>query len=648
VSGIGLAPTPVSRRAHEALEPVLTPEERRDLAWRLGGVLAAGALLLAGLAHRALGGPPEVSGLILGAGALIAAGPVLAAGIRGFWRGDPNAMVDQLVSVALLAALAGGEFETAILIPLLLALGHFLEERSVLGARAAIEGLKQLRTTTASRLTGEGEVTVPVEHLTPGDRIAIRPGEAVPADGRVLRGASAVDQSAMTGEAVPDEVAPGSPVFAGTVNLSGVLEVEVTAVAEATALGRIVSLLREAEQAKAPIVQVIERHAHYYLPGMLALAAAVLAYTQELGRAVAVLVVSCPCALVLASPSAMTAALAVAARLGVLVKSARFLEALGDVDTLVLDKTGTVTIGRLEVVGVGDLAGLGEDGVLTEAARCAAGSRHPVSRAIVAAAGTGKVEDLALGEEVPGRGVLRRDAGSLLRLGSAAWLRDVGIDVPVEPEHAGPLVWLARDRDVLGVVLLADRPRPESGEAVAALRRLGVSRAILLTGDRPETASDLGRELGLDAVFARCLPETKLAIVEREKSTDGRIVMVVGDGVNDALALRRADVGVAMGAMGSAVAVSSADIALMSNDLRRLADTMRLARATRRTIHENVGLALGSTLLMLALAAAGLVGPIAAAVVQNLGSVLVVLNSGRLLRFAPAGDAGLTADGRSR
>jgi Cd2+/Zn2+-exporting ATPase/Cu+-exporting ATPase len=648
VSGIGLAPTPVSRRAHEVLEPVLTPEERRDLAWRLGGVLAAGALLLAGLAHRALGGPPEVSGLILGAGALVAAGPVLAAGVRGFWRGDPNAMVDQLVSVALLAALAGGEFETAILIPLLLALGHFLEERSVLGARAAIEGLKQLRTTTAARLTGEGEVTVPVEDLTPGDRIAIRPGEAVPADGRVLRGASAVDQSPMTGEAVPEEVIPGSPVFAGTVNLSGVLEVEVTAVAEATALGRIVSLLREAERAKAPIVQVIERHAHYYLPGMLALAAAVLAYTQELGRAVAILVVSCPCALVLASPSAMTAALAVAARLGVLVKSARFLEALGDVDTLVLDKTGTVTIGRLEVVGVHDLAGLGEDGVLTEAATCAAGSRHPVSRAIVAAAGTGKVKDLALSEEVPGRGVLRRDDGSLLRLGSAAWLREVGIEVPAEPEHTGPLVWLARDRDVLGVVLLADRPRRESGEAVAALRRLGVSRAILLTGDRPETASDVGRELGLDAVFARCLPETKLAIVEREKATDGRTVMVVGDGVNDALALRRADVGVAMGAMGSAVAVSSADIALMSNDLRRLADTMRLARATRRTIHENVGLALGSTLLMLALAAAGLLGPIAAAVVQNLGSVLVVLNSGRLLRFAPAGDAGLTADGRSR
>jgi cation-transporting P-type ATPase C len=262
-----------------------------------------------------------------------------------------------------------------------------------------------------------------------------------------------------------------------------------------------------------------------------------------------------------------------------------------------------------------------------------------VSQAIVTAAGVRKVEDLALSEEAPGRGVLRREDGSLIRLGSAGWLREVGIDVPAEPEHGGPLVWLARDRQVVGVVLLADRPRPESGEAVAALRRLGVSRAILLTGDRPETASELGRELGLDAVFARCLPETKLKIVEREKVTDGRTVMVVGDGVNDALALRRADVGVAMGAMGSAVAVSSADIALMSNDLRRLAETMRLARATRRTIHENVGLALGSSLLMLALAAAGYVGPVAAALVQNLGGVLVVLNSGRLLRFAPGDDA---------
>jgi Zn2+/Cd2+-exporting ATPase len=630
---LGADTASASRRAREAFELALTPVEQKRLSRRLGGTLAAGSLLLAGLAHRwLLGGAPEVTGLILAVGALVAVAPVLVSGLRGLMSGDPNATVDQLVGLALLAATTTGQFETAILIPLLMQIGHFLEERSVLGARAAIEGLKRLRAATAWRLSTDGEVAVPVEDLLPGDRLVVRPGEALPADGRVLRGLSAVDQSTLTGESVPEEVVPGSAVFAGTLNLSGVLEVEVTAVAEATAIGRIVELLQAAEQAKTPVVRAVERYAHHYLPAVLLVATAVLVLTGDLGRAIAVLVVSCPCALVLASPSAMTAALAVAARLGVLVKSTRFVEVLSDVDTLILDKTGTVTTGHLEVVEVRPIQATSEDAVLAEAGRCAQGSRHPIARAVAVAAGVLKAGEITPTEEVPGRGLLRRDNGSLVRLGSAGWLREAGLLVPPEPAHTGPLVWVARDDRVLGVLLLADRPRPESRAALAALRVLGVDRILLITGDHAEAAHAVAEKLGVDGVYARCLPETKLEIVEREKA-EGRLIMVVGDGVNDALALRRADVGVAMGAMGSAVAVSSADVALMSNDLGRLPQTFRLARRTRRTISQNILIAAGSTVAMLALAALGAVGPIAAALVQNVGTVLVVLNSGRLLRF---------------
>jgi Cd2+/Zn2+-exporting ATPase/Cu+-exporting ATPase len=625
---------PLSGQLGETTESALTAVERRRIARRLGGALAAGTLLAAGLVHRRLvPGQEAITALLFAVGAVLAMAPVVWAGARGFLARDPDATVDQLVSAALLAAFAAGEFETAILIPLVLEIGHFFEERSILGARVAIEGLKTLRPSRASRLGPLGEEVVPVEQLSRGDHVVVRPGETFPADGRVIRGTSAVDQGTMTGEAVAEEVRPGSRVFAGSANLSGVLELEVTELAEATALGRIVELLREAERSKAPIVRLIEQYTAYYLPAVLLAAGAVLVSTQDLTRAIALLVVSCPCALVLASPSAMTAALAVASRLGILIKNTRFLEVLGDIDTLILDKTGTVTTGRLEVVGVHALGGETFDTVLHEAALCAVGSRHPVSRAILAAAGDADTRAADAIEEAPGRGVAARRNGAVVRLGSAAWLREFGLELPDGlPPHPGPLVWVARDRRVLGVVLLADRPRPGSREAILALRRAGIARTVLMTGDRADVAEPIARELGVDECLAGCLPEAKLAVVEREK-VKGHRVMVVGDGVNDALALDHADVGVAMGAMGSDVAVQSADVALMGTDLCHLPQIIRLARATRTVVNQNVLFAIGSSLAVMALAGLGMVSPVVGAVVQNVGTFAVVVNSARLLRF---------------
>jgi Cd2+/Zn2+-exporting ATPase len=647
MTALAVRPRPLSGRLRETIESALTPDERRRMARRLGGALAAGVLLAAGLAHRRLvPGQEEIGALLLAAGAVLAIAPVLRAGVRGFLARDPDSTVEQLVSVALLAAFAAGEFETAILIPLVMEIGHFFEERSILGARAAIEGLKTLRPSTAARLGPRGEEEVPMDRLSPGDHIVVRPGEAFPADGRVVRGTSAVDQSTMTGEAVAEEVSRGSRVFAGTVNLSGVLAVEVTDLAEATALGRIVELLRAAERSKAPIVRLIEQYTAYYLPAVLLAAGAVLALSQDLTRAIAILVVSCPCALVLASPSAMTAALAVASRLGILIKSTRFLEALGDIDTIILDKTGTVTMGRLEVVAVWPLAERTSDEVLQEAAVCAVGSRHPVSRAILAAVGGMDAGEADAIEEAPGRGVAARRNGAVVRLGSAAWLRESGLELPDGPlPHPGPVVWVARDRQVLGVVLLADRPRPGSREAIEAVRAAGVARTLLMTGDRADVAEPIARELGVDECLAGCLPEAKLAIVEREK-TSGRRVMVVGDGVNDALALDRAHVGVAMGAMGSDVAVQSADVALMGTDLRHLSQMIRLAQQTRAVVNQNVLIAIGSSLVIMTLAGLGLISPVVGAVVQNVGTFIVVVNSARLLRFdAPESRSDLSTDG---
>jgi Cd2+/Zn2+-exporting ATPase/Cu+-exporting ATPase len=621
---------PPHLKAH--LETELSPAERRRLGLRLIGLLLPASLLVIGLLHRRLmPADADVAALILGLGAVIAVLPVLRSALEGLRSSDPRLSLDQLVALALLASLATGEFVTAILVPLLMSAGHFLEERSVRGARAAIDGLKKLKPNRATLETPDGEREVGAESLRAGDTVVVRPGDVFPADGTVTHGTSAVDQSSMTGESVAEEVAHGSQVFAGTVNLSGFLKVKVTGVAEHTALGRILELLHDAEHSEAPIMQVIERYARVYLPAVLVLAAAMLVFTQDLTRAITILVVSCPCALVLASPSAMTAALAVAARLGVLIKSTRFLEALGDVDTLLLDKTGTVTMGRLDVVAVHPHGTHTEDDVLSAAAACAFGSRHPVSRAVVMAAEKIEFEEAEAVEEVHGRGMVARENGRVLRLGSARWLEEEGLRLPSRPEHLGPVVWVARESTVLGHIRLADRPREGSRAALERVRGLGVKRAVLMTGDRRAVAEAVAADLGFDEVRSECLPEEKSAQVDREQAA-GRTVMMVGDGVNDALALSRARVGIAMGAMGSAVAVESADIALMSNDLERLPEMIRLSQRTRLTIHQNVLIAIATSLGMMAIASLGLITPAAGAAVHNVGSFIVVFNSARLLR----------------
>jgi len=656
IKSIGTSSTPATDRLHESTETVLTREEKGNIAKRLGAALAATGCLIVGSLYSALiPDQKDIADLVLLVGSLIAALPVLRSAIDGLRSrpcqihehehdshfgdsacacGDSRSVMDQLVSIAVIASIVTGEYSTAILVPLLMAISHFLEERSVVGAHAAIEGLKRLRATTATVAKPDGsEETVSLEALTLGDRIIVRPGEILPADGKVIEGYSAVDQSAVTGEASPEDVDPGSSVFAGTTNVSGLLTVEVTGLGDKTAIGRVTEMLRQAEQSKAPITQILERYAGFYLPFVLIVAVAVVLLTRDMSRAVAVLVVACPCAMVISGSTAMIAALAAASRSGILIKNTKFLEALSDVRTLILDKTGTVTLGQLDLVGVHLTDGVTQEELLSHAAVCAQGSRHPISRAIAKEAEHRAMPISAIQDmrEFPGKGVEVRSNGDILRMGNAMWLeisRDQALGIS---HHTGPVVWLSRNGSPVGAILLADRPRPESRGTVEALRKMGIDRVLLLTGDREEVARETAAFLEVDEYRSELLPVDKLKFVESEASKGHRI-MVVGDGINDALALARADVGVAMGAMGSDIAIQSADIALMTNDIRRLSTSMRLAQLTRATININVAVGALSAATMIVLASTGYVGAVWGVFLHNISAAAVVINSARILR----------------
>ncbi|MEM9943009.1 MAG: cation-translocating P-type ATPase [Planctomycetota bacterium] len=473
--------------------------------------------------------------------------------------------------------------------------------------------------------------------MKPGDIVIIRPGETVPADGEVIDGFSAIDQSTITGESTPQDVGPGATLFAGTVNHNGLLRVKVTSSGNASTLGKILDLLHEAEQSKTEVLRLIEGYAKYFVLGVLLIAGISLFLSRDISRAIAVLVVGCPGPFILAGPAAMVAALAAATRKGILIKNAKFLEKLTEVDAVIFDKTGTVTQGKLQVIALA--AHDSEDSELLRAAAvCAGASQHPVSRAITNFAKEQTTADAltpAKAHELPGRGVTVETDEKQFLLGRRSWLVESGFDLPQDPDHAGPIVWVAtRQGDVhksLGAVLLADEARQDAKQVITNLKQMGVMRTTLLTGDRFPVARKVATDVGLDHVVADVLPGHKREVVRAERRAGYR-VMVVGDGVNDAPALAESDIGTAMGAAGAEIALHSADVVLMTEQLDRLPFAVNLARRTRKTIHQNVIVGVGLTVMMLALASAGAISPIAGAVVQNVGELFVIVNSAALLR----------------
>jgi Cd2+/Zn2+-exporting ATPase len=619
----------------------LATDERRRISSRLGaGLVGIGLLALGSLLVRLEPDQWQIGELCSGIAAAIVGIPTLVSGVQGIVTGDTRRATDQLVAIAVLAAAASGQFVTATLIPLFLELGRLFEERSSLGARAAIDGIRSLTARQAVRWRNGTEERVDPDTLRVGEEVLVRPGERIAVDGTVLEGRSAVDQSAITGESVYEDVGPGSPVFAGTVALDGLLTIQVRGAGVDTVLGRVVELLAEVERTSVPVLRLFEQRAGVWLPLVLTVAATTLFFTENLSRAIAVLVVATPTALVVAGPAAVVAAMTVATRLRILIKSADFLERASEVDTLILDKTGTVTVGAPTVTQTRPMLGVPEEELLSVAASCGFGSLHPVSRAVVAEASARGIiskppQDL---EEKPGLGVVALVEGRRAILGRRELLVDFGIAVGSEDNSDTSQVWVAYAGRSLGSFVLRDQPRAEAREALTAMRALGINRFVLLTGDRAAVAQEVGAALGMDDIVAEVLPAQKLEVVRAEQSA-GRTVMMIGDGVNDAPALGGADVGVAIGAELNEIALGGADVALLGTDLRRLPRLIGLADITRRIIGENVWLAFGLSVFLIILAARGTLNPLTGALCQSAIVLVIVANSARILRFGKSSSA---------
>jgi Zn2+/Cd2+-exporting ATPase len=621
--------------------PLMDRAERFLLGLRLTLALAALCLLVvAGGIRLFLPTLRGISDLVAGVGAALVAIPVFSEAWGSLRHPSLHGITDRLVALALIAAWATGDLMTAAFLPIIMTIGHVLEERSMLGSQEAIKALGRLTEADSRRLNADGSLhMVSTNQLRIGDLIELRAGERLPADGIVRRGASSLDLASLTGESVPVEVHEGDTALAGAMNIDGLLHVELTRVGENTTLGRIIALMREAENAKPPVTRLLDRYAGQYMALVLLVAAGVWLITGNVPAMLAVLVASCPCALVLAAPATAVAAIAVAARHGILIKGSAFLEHLADVTAVVFDKTGTITTGDLHLAEVITAPGVDPEHLRRMAASLGATSNHPLSRAAVAEVPKAQRYLIDQAREMGGFGVTGTHAGLIVALGRVDLFERLNIVVPNPPPHNGPIAGVSQGSQFLGWLLFHDQLRVSAEPAVRDLKGLGIERIMLLTGDRAAVANQVAAQVGIDTVNSEMLPEEKMGYVMQEINLGYR-PMVVGDGINDSLALRAGAVGVAMGAQGADVAMASADLALMTNDLRRLGTCVRLSRLCRRTIYQNVAIGLGFTFVLTALAAAGVLGleaPIIAALLHNVSTFLGIGNAGRLLLFDETG-----------
>ncbi len=631
-------PPPVLSDTPSQPGALLERAERLVLGLRLSLALAALCLLVVAYGMWfLLPAQAGVAELVAGLAAALVAVPVFVEAWASLRHPSLHGITDRLVALALIAAWATGDLMTAALLPIVMTLGHILEERSMLGSHEAVRALTRLTQVESRRLLADGSVEQVESHqLRVGDLIELRAGERVPADGIVRRGQSSLDLASLTGESVPVEVSEGHQVIAGAINIDGLLKLELTRVGDESTVGRIIALMREAENAKPPVTRLLDRYAGQYMALVLMVAAGVWLITGNVPAMLAVLVASCPCALVLAAPATAVAAIAVAARHGILIKGSAFLEHLSDVSSVIFDKTGTITTGELRLAEVRPAPGVDPDWLQRVGASLGAASNHPLSRAVAASVPKERRPSLEDTRELGGFGVTGQHEGKVAALGRLDLFERLGISVTPPPVHSGPIAGVSLDGQFLGWLLFFDQLRSTAGVAVQDLKGLGIEHMVLLTGDRLAVANQVAAEIGLNDVYAEMLPEQKMDRVMQEIRM-GHRPMVVGDGINDTLALRAGAVGVAMGAQGSGdVALASADLALMTNDLRRLGTCIRLSRRCRRTIYVNVGIGVGFTFGLIVLSAAGVLGieaPIIAALLHNLSTFLGLGNAGRLLLF---------------
>ncbi len=570
-------------------------------------------------------------------GAVILGYPIVWTAIKDVRRG--NLGINELVAVAILAAFATSDYKTAGVVAFFMLLGEIIETRTAEGARESIESLIKLTPTKARRISKAGEEDVPASQLAIGDVIRIRPGDNVAADGVIVTGQGSFNQATITGESLPVDKKPGDEVFAGTQNLTGVLEVRVSRAGQDTTLGRVRELILAAEKTKLPIMKIVDQYMGFYTPLVLVIEALVWAFTRNLNNVISVLIFSCPCAFILATPTAMVAALSAAARLGILIKNVADIEAAAHINAFIFDKTGTLTKGELAVNRLSPIGDVKPAELLRVAATAEKYSNHPTAKALVNLASEAGVPlpEPADFAETAGRGVKARVDGALVLVGRAQWLKDHGVQedllkhVDLSETEGWSLIFVSRDGKAIGWVGLQDQTRPEAAASLRELKETGVRRIAMVSGDRQPVAARVAREIGCEEAQGECLPQTKVEFVRGVRAR-GYKVAVVGDGVNDAPALAAGDLGIAMGAAGSEVAIHSATIALMNNDLRRLPFLMKLSRNTRSVINQNFLFGIVFIIGGMTLSAMSYVPPVLAAAMHTAGSLIVVFNSARLVR----------------
>ena len=547
-----------------------------------------------------------------------------------------------LVSTAIAASVAIGEIFAAGEIAFIMAIGEILEDITVNRAKKGISQLIKLSPQQGRKIIKENEKTtekiVPIEEIYKDDILRVLPGEIIPVDGKIIFGNSSVDQSIMTGESLPIDKTIGDEVFCGTVNCDGSIDIIATKIGEDSSLQKLIRMVKEAEENKAPMQRIVDKWAGWLVPAALIIAIAAYFITSDIIRAVTVLVVFCPCALALATPTSIMAAVGQAAKNGVLIKSGEALEKMGKVNCIAFDKTGTLTFGKLKISDIITTSSATENELLKLACSSEKRSEHPLGKAIVEHGKKQNVEFLEMEDfkMIPGKGIVAKIENNEIYCGNSRFLQEQGIilDENIESilenlrKQGKVSILVGKNRECIGIIALSDTIRPTAKEIVVKLKNMG-SRVVLLTGDHKQTADYFAEEVGIENVYSELLPAEKVTYIKKLEE-DGNKVCMIGDGVNDAPALKTADVGVSMASMGTDIAVEASDIALMGDNIEKIPYLKKLSTATIKTIKFNITASMVINLAAIILSVMGLLNPITGALVHNVGSVLVVLNAALL------------------